>query len=74
MTPQPRAVIVPSTWSFCSFVKACDLDYLDGCFMADMRYEHGDEGVAKDVEKARSFYKKACDGGLRLACSSFEKL
>jgi len=48
-------------------IKACEGTDLGSCLPLAMRYQGG-VGVAKDAERAKKYFTRACDGGLSIAC------
>ena len=48
-------------------VKACEGDDRGSCLPLAMRYQAG-VGVPKDPARAKTYYARACDAGITLAC------
>ncbi|WRB40680.1 SEL1-like repeat protein [Helicobacter pylori] len=54
------------------FEKACNLNYVGGCFRLGVLYEFG-QGVEKNLIKADQFYSKACKLGDQKACEALKE-
>lgn len=52
------------------YIKACDHKEVDACILSAKFYSNGvkDSGVSEDEEKAKIYYKKACDLGEQEGC------
>ena len=48
----------------------CQNDHYKSCFNLGVMYHKG-KGVEKDIEKSKSYFQKACGGGVGLACKNF---
>ena len=48
-------------------LQSCDLEAGWGCYNLGKIYEEGNQ-VAKNLPKAKDFYKKSCEGGIKPAC------
>lgn len=48
--------------------KACEMGESSGCLMAAVSYREGDEGIAKNPQKAKYYSDKLCKAGLKEAC------
>jgi hypothetical protein len=54
--------------------KKCDEGNSFWCGFVAMEYENGADGVAKDIGKARQFYRKACSMDENQSCEDLKKL
>ena len=45
----------------------CDIGKINDCFSLAIAYENG-FGVEQDTAMAATLYRKACQGGLKVAC------
>ncbi|WP_085905919.1 tetratricopeptide repeat protein [Kiloniella majae] len=52
---------------------ACDKDVGKSCFMIGVIYQHG-LGVDKDLERAKIYFKKACDLDIPASCGVLKTL
>jgi TPR repeat protein len=53
--------------------KACQRHVATACYEFGILYEEG-IGVKKDIEKAKAYYKQACEDGYEKACRSGQKV
>ena len=58
---------------FTKYSKECKSKNFKSCYEVGLMYASGDS-VKKDTNKAKEFYKKACDGGNSEGCVSLEML
>ncbi len=54
--------------------KACSKDDKLGCMGLGAAYLHGNQGIAKDLAKAKQFLQKSCDLGATSACDKAGEL
>lgn len=59
----------PSVAQVDSLQKRCDDRSWDACFSLGTMYEKG-KGVEKDISRAATLYRKACDGGRARGCTN----
>ena len=52
--------------------KACELKNAFACYTLALIYEAGDAGIPKDKNRAKNYYKRACELDLEEACSSLK--
>ena len=58
---------------FAKYSKECKSKNFKSCYEVGLMYASGD-GVKQDTNKAKEFYKRACDGGSSEGCVSLEML
>ena len=56
-----------------AFAQACNLNYGEACFLLALDHEVGIESP-QNITKAKEFYSKACDLGLKDACTGYANL